>query len=176
MTADALDGDDRPPAADGTQQCAPHRIRRKWTTDVRRRVVPRELTVTSKALVVRGGWEGHQPVKATELFLPFLERSGYAVRIEESTEVYADAAEMADTDLVVQCVTMSQITADQVAGLSAAVEAGTGLTGWHGGIADSLPRLLRLPASGRRPVRRPTRARSRASGAAARRTTSCRTR
>ncbi|MEV3907949.1 MULTISPECIES: ThuA domain-containing protein [Streptomyces] len=90
-----------------------------------------------KALVVRGGWEGHQPVKATELFLPFLESSGYDVRIEESTDVYADSAEMAATDLVVQCVTMSEITAEQVSGLSTAVTAGTGFTGWHGGIADS---------------------------------------
>ncbi|WP_328975062.1 ThuA domain-containing protein [Streptomyces canus] len=90
-----------------------------------------------KALVVRGGWEGHQPVKATELFLPFLESSGYDVRIEESTDVYADSAEMAATDLVVQCVTMSEITAEQVSGLSTAVMAGTGFTGWHGGIADS---------------------------------------
>ncbi|MFG2466773.1 ThuA domain-containing protein [Streptomyces canus] len=90
-----------------------------------------------KALVVRGGWEGHQPVKATELFLPFLGSSGYDVRIEESTDVYADSAEMAATDLVVQCVTMSEITAEQVSGLSTAVMAGTGFTGWHGGIADS---------------------------------------
>ncbi|WP_329239494.1 ThuA domain-containing protein [Streptomyces canus] len=90
-----------------------------------------------KALVVRGGWEGHQPVKATELFLPFLESGGYDVRIEESTDVYADSAEMAATDLVVQCVTMSEITAEQVSGLSTAVMAGTGFTGWHGGIADS---------------------------------------
>ncbi|KQV93713.1 ThuA domain-containing protein [Streptomyces sp. Root369] len=90
-----------------------------------------------KALVVRGGWEGHQPVKATELFLPFLESSGYDVRIEESTDVYADSAEMAAADLVVQCVTMSEITAEQVSGLSTAVMAGTGFTGWHGGIADS---------------------------------------
>ena len=90
-----------------------------------------------KALVVRGGWEGHQPVKATELFLPFLESNGYDVRIEESTAVYADTDAMAATDLVVQCVTMSEITAEQVSGLSGAVVAGTGLTGWHGGIADS---------------------------------------
>lgn len=90
-----------------------------------------------KALVVRGGWEGHQPVKATEQFLPFLESNGYDVRIEESTAVYADTDAMAATDLVVQCVTMSEITAEQVSGLSAAVVAGTGLTGWHGGIADS---------------------------------------
>ncbi|MER8224614.1 ThuA domain-containing protein [Streptomyces sp. NPDC094143] len=90
-----------------------------------------------RALVVRGGWEGHEPVKATELFLPFLRDNGYAVRVEESTDVYADTAEMARTDLVVQCVTMSQITPEQLAGLSAAVVAGTGFTGWHGGIVDS---------------------------------------
>ncbi|MFI9012070.1 ThuA domain-containing protein [Actinosynnema sp. NPDC053489] len=90
-----------------------------------------------KALVVRGGWEGHRPVEATELFLPFLERHGYAVRVHDSPDVYADADEMARTDLVLQCVTMSEITAGQVAGLRAAIEAGTGLTGWHGGVADS---------------------------------------
>ncbi|MGV9498232.1 ThuA domain-containing protein [Streptomyces sp. NPDC003642] len=90
-----------------------------------------------RALVVRGGWEGHEPVKATELFLPFLRDNGYAVRVEESTDVYADTAEMARTDLVVQCVTMSQIAPDELAGLSSAVVAGTGFTGWHGGIADS---------------------------------------
>jgi len=95
------------------------------------------LTVTLKALVVRSGWEGHQPVKATDMFVAFLQRAGYTVRVEDSPEVYADAGEMATTDLVLQCVTMSQITGEQVAGLRAAVEAGTGLTGWHGGIIDS---------------------------------------
>ncbi|WP_281898940.1 ThuA domain-containing protein [Phytohabitans aurantiacus] len=93
--------------------------------------------MTRAALVVRGGWEGHQPVRATELFIPFLEGNGYAVRVEETTEVYADAEALAATDLIVQCVTMSQITGDQVAGLRTAVEAGTGFTGWHGGICDS---------------------------------------
>ncbi|WP_203136579.1 ThuA domain-containing protein [Microbacterium sp. JZ31] len=90
-----------------------------------------------RALVVRGGWDGHHPVEATELFLPFLRAQGFEVRIEESPAVYADAAVMAATDLVVQSVTMSTIEADEVRGLRAAIEAGTGLAGWHGGIADS---------------------------------------
>ena len=90
-----------------------------------------------KALIVRGGWDGHRPVQSTELFVPFLTEHGYEVRVEESPAVYADAAVMAATDLIVQCVTMSEITAEQVAGLRDAVAAGTGLTGWHGGIADS---------------------------------------
>jgi len=89
------------------------------------------------ALVVRGGWEGHQPVEATDLFIPFLEEHGYAVRVEDSPAAYADADYMAGVDLVLPCVSMSTIEADEVAGLRAAVEAGTGLAGWHGGIIDS---------------------------------------
>ncbi|GAB7046919.1 ThuA domain-containing protein [Catenuloplanes indicus] len=90
-----------------------------------------------RALVVRGGWEGHRPVEATDMFLPFLKVNGYDVRVTEDTAVYADADEMARTDLIVQCVTMSEIKGDEVKGLRAAVAAGTGFTGWHGGIADS---------------------------------------
>jgi type 1 glutamine amidotransferase len=95
------------------------------------------MTDTRHALVVRGGWEGHQPVAATERFLPFLAANGFDVRIEESTAVYADAAAMAETDLIVQSVTMSTIEPAELAGLRGAIEAGTGFTGWHGGIADS---------------------------------------
>ena len=91
------------------------------------------------ALVIRGGWDGHKPVEATELFLPFLEEQDFEVRVEELDDLsaYADADVMAGTDLVLQCVTMSTITDEQVAGLRAAIRAGTGFAGWHGGIADS---------------------------------------
>lgn len=94
-------------------------------------------SATRRALIVRGGWDGHQPVEATELFIPFLEANGFSVRVEESPAVYADAAALAETDLIVQATTMSTIESAQTAGLRAAVEAGTGLAGWHGGIADS---------------------------------------
>lgn len=90
-----------------------------------------------RALVVRGGWEGHSPTETTDLFLPFLERSGFEVRIEESGEVYADPDLMASTDLILQCVTMSEISRDATDGLRRAVANGMGLAGWHGGIADS---------------------------------------
>jgi type 1 glutamine amidotransferase len=90
-----------------------------------------------KALVVRGGWEGHRPVEATDLFLPFLADNGFEVRVAGSTAPYADAPAMAEIDLIVQCVTMSAIEPAELAGLRAAVAAGTGFTGWHGGIADS---------------------------------------
>jgi type 1 glutamine amidotransferase len=95
------------------------------------------MTATRKALVVRGGWEGHHPVEATEIFLPFLQEQGFDVHVEESNDVYADESVMDATDLIVQSVTMSEISRDALKGLARAVERGTGLAGWHGGIADS---------------------------------------
>lgn len=93
--------------------------------------------MSRRALVVRGGWEGHHPIEATDAFIPFLEQQEYEVRIEESPEVYTDAATMAGTDLILQLVTMSEASDEAIAGLRDAVAAGTGLAGWHGGIADS---------------------------------------
>ncbi len=90
-----------------------------------------------QALIVRGGWEGHTPVQATDLFRPFLAEQGFEVRVEDSPAVYADAEVMAGIDVILQCVTMSTIEPEEFAGLRAAIEAGTGMAGWHGGIADS---------------------------------------
>jgi type 1 glutamine amidotransferase len=94
-------------------------------------------TRTRQALVVRGGWEGHSPVEATERFIPHLKEHGFAVEVHDGPEVYADAERMAATDLVVQVYTQGEATDEQVLGLSAAVAAGTGLAGWHGGVCDS---------------------------------------
>jgi uncharacterized protein len=90
-----------------------------------------------QALVVRGGWEGHHPVESTDHFIPHLQENGFAVRVEDSPKVYADTAYMAGVDLVMQCMTMSTIEKDELAGLTGAVANGTGIAGWHGGIADS---------------------------------------
>ena len=93
--------------------------------------------MTRNALVVRGGWKGHHPVEATDLFIPFLRDSGFEVTVEDDPQVYADAERMASTDLVLQSVTMSTASREAIHGLRAAVASGTGLAGWHGGIADS---------------------------------------
>jgi type 1 glutamine amidotransferase len=92
---------------------------------------------TRNALIVRGGWDGHQPVETTALFIPFLEANGFSVHIEDGTSVYTDADYMATVDLVVQVNTMNTIDPAELAGLIAAVRAGTGMAGWHGGIADA---------------------------------------
>jgi type 1 glutamine amidotransferase len=93
--------------------------------------------LSRRALVVRGGWEGHSPTEATERFIPFLKDNDFAVEISEDLDVYLDAEQLAETDLVVQCWSMGSATDEQVQGLATAVQAGTGLAGWHGGICDS---------------------------------------
>ncbi|MFI9489281.1 ThuA domain-containing protein [Promicromonospora sp. NPDC052451] len=94
-------------------------------------------SMEKRALIVRGGWTGHQPVETTDAFIPFLTEQGYDVRVEDTTAVYADAGYLAGVDLIVQTNTMSTIETDELRGLMAAVASGTGLAGWHGGIADS---------------------------------------
>jgi uncharacterized protein len=96
-----------------------------------------DTTRTRQALIVRGGWEGHSPVEATDRFVPFLKEHGFAVEVHDTPEVYADADRLAGTDLVVQCYTQGVASDAAVLGLSAAVAAGTGLAGWHGGVVDS---------------------------------------
>lgn len=90
-----------------------------------------------RALVVRGGWEGHDPFGATELFVPSLKDNGFDVTFSDTLDIYCDEATMRDTDLVVQCWTMGQASKQQIEGLEQSVRAGTGLAGWHGGIVDS---------------------------------------
>lgn len=93
--------------------------------------------MSKDCLVVRGGWEGHDPVRATEVFIPVLKRAGFFVDIEDTPEIYADTAALARYDLIVQCVTMGSATVDEVAGLRQAIANGAGFAGWHGGIMDS---------------------------------------
>ncbi|MER6976329.1 ThuA domain-containing protein [Streptomyces carpinensis] len=89
---------------------------------------------TRKALVVRGGWEGHDPVGCTEVFMPYLERAGFDVSVSEDLTVYDDMDRLAATDLVVHSWSGGELSAKQEANLVGAVEAGTGFAGWHGGV------------------------------------------
>jgi type 1 glutamine amidotransferase len=91
------------------------------------------------ALVVRGGWEGHVPVAASDRYVQALKQAGFDVMVSDSLDSYLDAELLAATDLIVQCWTMGTISREQVDALSRAIRAGTGLAGWHGGIVDAFP-------------------------------------
>ncbi|MFA6244035.1 MAG: ThuA domain-containing protein, partial [Candidatus Hydrogenedentales bacterium] len=89
------------------------------------------------ALIVRGGWEGHEPRQCSDVFVPFLKEQGYEVDVQDTVEVYADKDRMAKLSLVVQCWTMGTMTGEQERGLLDAVKSGVGIAGWHGGLCDS---------------------------------------
>lgn len=89
------------------------------------------------ALIVWGGWEGHEPQKGAALFTAFLQEQGYAVEVSTTLDTYLDTAKMQALDLVVPIWTMSTITAEQEKGLLTAIRNGTGIAGWHGCMADA---------------------------------------
>lgn len=89
------------------------------------------------ALLVWGGWEGHEPRRCAEIFGPYLQGQGYAVEISDTLDVYLDSEKLQALSLIVQVWTMGTITADQLKGLLAAVQGGVGFAGWHGGMIDS---------------------------------------
>ena len=90
-----------------------------------------------KALIVWGGWDGHEPKPCADLFGPILQAEGYDVEVSETMDVYADEAKMQSLNLIVPIWTMGQITGEQCEGLLRAVRSGVGIGGWHGGMADS---------------------------------------
>lgn len=89
------------------------------------------------ALFVAGGWEGHDPREAAERFAALLGEEGYAVEVVDTLDVLLDASRLATLDLIVPVWSMGTITAEQEVALLGAVRAGTGLAGWHGGMADA---------------------------------------
>lgn len=93
--------------------------------------------MAKKAIMVWGGWEGHEPKQCVDIFAPILEEEGFAVTISDTLDTYKDRDLMAEQDLVVPTWTMGQIEGEQEQGLLAAVDSGVGIAGWHGGMADS---------------------------------------
>lgn len=90
-----------------------------------------------QALMVWGGWEGHEPRQCVEIFAPLLEQAGYAVKISDTLDIYLDRARLSNLDLIVQVWTGGTLTRDQEAGLLETVKNGCGIAGWHGGLGDS---------------------------------------
>jgi len=90
-----------------------------------------------KALMVWGGWDGHEPKQCVDIFAPFLKEKGYDVEISDSLDSYLNKEKMMALDLVVPVWTMGTITGEQEKGLLEAVKSGVGIAGWHGGMCDS---------------------------------------
>ena len=89
-----------------------------------------------EALIVWGGWSGHEPEQCAKIYKRWLEEDGFKVYVEDTTEAFADPS-IRDLSLIIPIVTMSKIEKEEVSNLTAAVEGGVGLAGHHGGMADA---------------------------------------
>ena len=89
-----------------------------------------------KALIVWGGWEGHEPEQCANIIRGMLEEDGFSVELSHTTKVFADPA-LAELSLIVPIYTMSKIEKDEIANLNKAVQDGVGMAGHHGGMGDA---------------------------------------
>ena len=90
-----------------------------------------------KALIVRGGWDGHQPVQVSEVFGRVLADEGFEVEVSESLDTFLDVEKLKGLHLIVPIWTMGQISKEQVTPVIEAVASGVGIAGCHGGMCDA---------------------------------------
>lgn len=88
------------------------------------------------ALIVYGGWSGHEPEECAAIYRRWLHEDGFSVRVATETSAFADPS-IHDLSLIVPIFTMSKIEKAEVENLTKAVEGGVGLAGHHGGMSDA---------------------------------------
>jgi len=89
-----------------------------------------------KALIVRGGWDGHQPVEVSERFARILRNEGFEVTLSDTLDIFTEM-DLKQLDLIVPIWTMGTITREQSDAVIDAVASGVGLAGCHGGMCDA---------------------------------------
>jgi type 1 glutamine amidotransferase len=94
-------------------------------------------TPNKRALIVAGGWPGHQPEKTAALLAADLVAAGFHCETATTLEPFADESFLRTFDVVSPCWTMGKLSEPQTKGLVAAVRAGVGLAGIHGGMGDA---------------------------------------
>ena len=94
------------------------------------------MTEMKQALIVWGGWAGHEPEPCARVVEKMLSEDGFNVVVENTTEAFADP-NLSKFDLIVPVITMSTIEKEELNNLIAAVRSGVGLGGFHGQMGDT---------------------------------------
>ena len=90
-----------------------------------------------KALIVWGGWDGHQPKQVAQIFERVLKEEGFAVEVSDTLDTFLDASKIMALDLIVPLWTMGTLTPEQGKPVFEAVKSGVGIAGCHGGMCDA---------------------------------------
>lgn len=90
-----------------------------------------------RALIFRGGWEGHEPVQTSDMVAGELRKRGMEVEIFDQQECLLDPELETKYDVIIPVWTMGTLIPEASAVLRKAVLNGVGLGGWHGGMCDA---------------------------------------
>ena len=93
--------------------------------------------MAKKALIVKGGWDGHEPNEVAAIFAGVLAEEGFEVEVSDTLDSFNDAEALKALNLIVPVWTMGEIKGEQVSAVLAAVASGVGIAGCHGGMCDS---------------------------------------
>lgn len=96
-----------------------------------------------KALIVWGGLDLHEPEAGALVVRDLLAEAGFSVTISDDYERLG-APDIAGMDLIVPQITGGELSREASIAFSDAVEAGTGLAGFHHGLATTFPGNMRM--------------------------------
>jgi type 1 glutamine amidotransferase len=88
-----------------------------------------------KALIVYGGWAGHDPKGVADIFEELLTNEG--ILVDKSDTLDAFLGDLSKYDLIVPVWTMGSLSGEAEKNVLEAVAMGTGLAGCHGGMCDA---------------------------------------
>ncbi len=93
---------------------------------------------SKSALIVWGGWEGHEPEKVAHFFEEILTQEGFTVEVSHDMASFESETKLNSLHLIIPIITMSAITQEQLNPvLSAVRDHGVGIAGCHGGMCDA---------------------------------------
>jgi type 1 glutamine amidotransferase len=90
-----------------------------------------------KALIVWGGWDGHEPEQVAGTFRDALTEMGFEVEVSNTLDAFRDQEKLLGLHLIVPVWTMGNIAREQLVPVLKAVESGVGIAGCHGGMCDA---------------------------------------
>jgi type 1 glutamine amidotransferase len=95
--------------------------------------------MTRKALILCGGWDGHEPALIAARFKNFLEAEGFEAAVTETLDVLKDRERLMELDLFAPVWTMCKepLGYGFFEPLLEAAGSGMGVAGCHGGMCDA---------------------------------------
>lgn len=91
-----------------------------------------------KAIVIWGGWDGHEPEGTARRVEAILDNEGFAVTVTDDLGVYGSRA-LHEADLLVPIMTFGDMDKETASNVVEAVRGGLGLAGFHAGMSAGFP-------------------------------------